>query len=478
MTDQSRFPIEEKIKSAAKTIEPKEEFSSALWQQLSQKGAKKRTSPSRAGFFRPLRVAALAVAMIAVVIFAVGPQNIVTAFNYLLGYLPGSGFVQNDDSTLYLAKPVVVNQGEYTLTVKQMVADQENAVLTYELSGPAHGLDYCSYDENVLQFPDGKMGLPIGGGLTGGDSTQAHIYYQPLPAGVKTLTLAVSETSQDANCKAPKVWSIDLTLGSLPAGVTLASVAQGQDLQVSEQISVPSAAADAVDVNNVHFSIDSVAVTADNYVVAGHVSGSNPAWSDEFLGSDPDAIQVSDASGKIIPIERDDDEENVQGGFGFKFAKGDYAAPLTIKFQSVDISAALDDSNSFSFEAGTQPQVGQTWTVDQPMNLLGHTITVESVSTIHNDAVSTDQKAVTGYSILTKIDSSLLDVDFRGSGSMAAGDGNFNVSGYPVVNGKQRMEFNYPNGLPTGTVTYRAVNMRFVLNGTWTLQLQLPAAVQ
>jgi hypothetical protein len=409
----------------------------------------------------------------------VGPQNVVAAFSDLLGYLPGSGFIQNDDSTLYLPRPVVVKQGYYTLTVEQVVADQKNVVLTYELSGPAHGLDYCAFDDNVLNLPGGKIGHPIGGGLDGGqDSAQAHIYYQPLPAGVKTLTLAVSDTSQDANCKAPKVWSIDLVLGPLPAGVTLVPVTQGQDLQVSEPTAVPSVTAGSTDMANVHFIIDSVAVTTDSYVVAGHVSGSDPAWNDIVLSSKLDAIQVSDANGKAILAERDDDEENVPGGFGFKFAKGNYASPLTLKFQAVTISAGLDGGDSFSFSSGAQPQVGQIWSVNQSMNLLGHTITVESVSAIHNDAISTDQQIATGYSISTKIDSSLLNLDFRGSGSTSVGKGDFYTSGYPVVNGVQRLDITYPDGLPTGTVTYHIVNVQFILNGPWTLQLQLPASAQ
>ncbi len=476
MTDQSHLPVEDKIKAAVRAVEPRSRFSDSLWQQLSQKESDRtQISFTSSGFFRTLRVVALALPIIALVIVIIGPQRVVTAFNSLFGYLPEAGFVEEAPSTLYLAEPVTVEQGGMKLTVQQVVADRNNVVVTYELTGLPEG-SLCVFDSNLLRLPDGKTKLPVGGGISG---TRAHIYYQPLPEGVTTLTMLVSQQSPDPACTAPRNWSIDLTLGPLPAGATLMPVTQGQDLQVSTQAAIPATDEESTEVSEVHFTIDKVAELADSYVVSGHVSGSNPAWND--LSARPDYIRVSDANGKVIPIEQADDDvtSGVRSGsfaFAFKFAKGDYANPLTIEFQSVSISALFDEGNTFTFDAGAQPQVGQSWTVNQTLNLLGHEVTVMNVSAIHDDAISNDPQVATGYTIQTKADSNILGLLFLDIG-LAPGKGSSGGSFGRTAYGTQT-EMAYPDGLPTGKVTYWVRNMQYLVNGSWQLQLQLPSLTQ
>ncbi len=50
----------------------------------------------------------MALIVAAIAIIAIGPQNVAAAFNKLLSYLPGIGFVQNDNSTLYLPEPLSI----------------------------------------------------------------------------------------------------------------------------------------------------------------------------------------------------------------------------------------------------------------------------------------------------------------------------------------------------------------------------------
>src|SRR5512147_2478401 len=96
MNEQSHLPIEDKFKAAIKAAEPNSEFSESLWQQLSHKQADSPpTSPVGNGFFRTLRLAALALLVIAFAVMIIGPQRIVAAFNSLFGYLPGAGFVED-----------------------------------------------------------------------------------------------------------------------------------------------------------------------------------------------------------------------------------------------------------------------------------------------------------------------------------------------------------------------------------------------
>lgn len=471
MTEQFHLPVEDKIKAAVRAVEPNSRFSDSLWQQISQKQVDQRqTAFTGSGFLQVLRVAALALPVIALVILIIGPQKVVVAFNSLFGYLPGAGFVENNPSTLYLAEPVTVQQGGMQLTVEQVVADRNNVVVTYELTGLPDG-SMCIFDSNLLRLPDGRTKLPVGGGIA---DTQAHIYYQPLPEGVTTLTLLVSQQSSDPACAGLPSWSVDLALGPLPAGATLMPVTQGQDLQVSTQTAIPATDENATEVNDVHFTIDKVAVLPDAYVVSGHVTGSNPAWND--ISARPDYIRVSDASGKMIPIEQADDDVNEGSGFAFKFAKDDYANPLTIEFQSVFIFAVFEDGDPFTFDAGDQPQVGQSWTVNETFNLLGREVTITSVSAIHDDTISNDPQLATGYAIQTEADDNIFCIYFLDIG-LPFGKGSSSGSSGRMADGI-RTEIDYPEGLPIGLVTYQVRSLNYFLNGSWQLQLQLPSSAQ
>lgn len=467
MSEQSHLPIENKFKAAIKAVEPDSEFSDGLWQQLLHKQAHKpQTSPVHTTFLQPLRVALLVLTVITLTITIIGPQKVVAAVNSLFGYLPNAGFVEDAPSTLYLAEPVIVEQGGMKLTVQQVVSDRDNVVVIYELTGKPDG-SLCVFDSNRLRLPDGTTKLPVGGGISG---TQAHIYYRPLPEGITTLTLLVSQQSSDPACAALPSWSIDLALGSRPIDVTLMPVMQGQDLKISTQTVIPAKEEESAEIADVHFTIDKVAVLKDAYVVTGHVTGSNPDWYE--LSTHPEYIRVSDANGSAIPIEQADDDVIKSNDFAFKFVKGDYVNPLTIEFQAVYVSALFDEGNTFTFDAGAQPQVGQSWTVNQTMNLLGREVTITSVSAIHDDTISNDPQVATGYTIQTKANSNILGLGFHDVG-LALGKGTSGGTLGRTADGTHT-ELDYPAGLPTGLVTYQVREMQYFLNGSWQLQFQLP----
>lgn len=471
MTEQSHPSIEDKFKAAIKAVEPNSEFSDGLWRQLSHKQVRKpQTSPVHPVFFQPLRMAIAALTLITLTILIIGPQRVVAAFNSLFGYLPDAGFVEDGPTTLYLAEPVIVEQGGMKLTVQQVVADRNNVVVTYALTGKPEG-SLCVFDSNRLRLPDGTTKLPVGGGISG---PQAHIYYPPLPEGITTLTLLVSQQSSDPACAMLPNWSIDLALGSQPAGITLLPVTEGQDLQVSTRPAIPARAEESAEVTDVHFSIDKIAELTDTYVVTGHVTGSNPAWYE--LAVRLEYIRVKDANGKFIPIQQTDDDVAKSNDFAFRFVKGDYANPLTIEFQSVYISALFDEGNTFTFDAGAQPQVGQSWNVNQTLNLLGREVTITTVSAVHDDTISKDPQFATGYTIQTKADSNILGLGFLDVGLPAERSTSGGTFGRTLKG--THTELDYPAGLPSGLVTYQVRDLQYFLNGSWQLQFKLPEPTQ
>ena len=137
------------------------------------------------------------------------PQTVLAAFKNLLSYIPGIGFVQTAESTLYLAEPIKVVQDGFVLSIDQVVADPEKVVVSYHIEGITADMSECFYDDNRLQLPDGKVSLPIGGGVEG---TIARVEFAALPAGVNEATLLASMENPSGDCTAPKEWTLPFTL--------------------------------------------------------------------------------------------------------------------------------------------------------------------------------------------------------------------------------------------------------------------------
>ncbi len=107
------------------------------------------------------------------------------------------------------------------------------------------------------------------------------------------------------------------------------------------------------------------------------------------------------------------------------------------------------------------------------MNLLGHDVIVDTVTTIHDDSISKDPGVVTGYSIHTKADSNIMNLDFLDAG--LAMDKRSPGGTFGRTADGTHTEMDYPDGLPTGKVTYWVCSMGYLVNGSWQLQFQLPS---
>jgi hypothetical protein len=150
-------------------------------------------------------------------------------------------------------------------------------------------------------------------------------------------------------------------------------------------------------------------------------------------------------------------------------AKGDYATPLTIQFQSATVTAQVSTNNTFSFDAGDQPSIDQSWSIQQTLSLAGHDVTVESVRAWHDDSASTKAQTVTGYAIDLKTDQNVEAVLFQGSSNSMSGIGS-SSSLFPNENGSIKIETTFPEGVPTGVVTFTADRIVFKLDGAWSMQ--------
>jgi hypothetical protein len=242
MTEQSHVPIEDKFKTAIRAVEPNSRFSDSLWRQLSQKQAdKSQTSPARARFFQLLRVAVLALAVIALVIVIIGPQKVVNAFNSLFGYVPDVGLVDTSSPFRQLAKPVSDTRDGITLTVQSAFLSANQTIITYVMSDlPAEmkrarfGDPEC-FTPAYLILPDGSRFEASGSsGSLAPYGSFIHVirFSNSVPANFNRATLVFPCLEDSARDKGPTDWHIALafrpaTESIVVYGVTLIPIQTG-----------------------------------------------------------------------------------------------------------------------------------------------------------------------------------------------------------------------------------------------------------
>lgn len=456
-------PVENKINRAADSVEPSAEFSQALWNQMLMT-PRKEIAPKRVSRF--VWIPALTVLGILVVMIFVAPQTVLAAVKGLLAYLPGVGFVEKDESTLYLEKPVVVEQGGYTFTLDQVVADKNKVAIAYHIANLDSNFDWCAYNGNFLIWPDGKSNRPIGGGsgpATEG-SISAQIDYFPLPSGVKKASLKVSTEDPDSRCLAPVEWNIPFALGTDLPDTEILPVVENVAEQTST--SLVSKSKDAP----IQLTVDTVDELADGYLLAGHIDFDNKYWTNVSIKTS--TLYAIDANGKSVAVEQGNASFKVNG-FAFKITDKDFKAPLSIHVKDLYIQAYDEDGSSFSFDAGSSPQIGQSWKINQELTYAGNKFTVHEVKVINGDYDFDPKTIEIAYGISMKLPEGfgvLMDCvgqdDIHSIGNVAK----------PVIDGEYTAEVDYKDGIPNGKLTCKAINSGDQESGDWQFDWQPPTS--
>lgn len=474
MTNSNHLPVEEDLIAAAKSIHPSDDFSRELWQRMAVERLSEKTS--RFSFKRTFRIAAFSLATLAIIIFAIGPQQVFAAINQLVGYIPGIGFFTNDSQTLYLPEPVTEQQGKAALTVKQAVDDQKLLVISYEITGlknyqPSDSWA-CMYDSNEVLLPDGKKVHVTGGGTSGeGDSLQSRVEFPALPEGVDHIKLLVSMPFPDPNCTAPTEWSIDLPLGPIPANSVVAEVNELPTSDTSlESAGIKPSDAPVISeqTSGIQFAIDRTVSLEDGYVISGHPIWESKEWEGVWL--DYGNLQITDAKGKKLTFEPAEGGEDGHS-FSFKVIGIEIQLPLHITIPSVLVMATPEEPPSFTFDAGTEPKIGQTWNVNQKLEIMGQSVQIQTIEAVKE--VPTPERSTTnnGYAMTLKYDASVewINIWMKNPGEYINGYG----ESKPTGENSEKQEFYYSKGLPSGKLTYEIRQIQFRIEGPWLLDIDI-----
>ena len=460
--------IETKIYNAAQSIEPSPEFSEELWDRINSMPDQ---SPAPSKNRRWVWIPASVVLTLALILFAVSSQEVMAAFRNLLSYIPGIGFVQEDESTLYLQEPVIVEQDGITLTLEQVVADADHTVVVYHIDGLKD--NSCFYDGNKLLLPDGKSQLPIGGGVSG---WEARIEYFPLPEGVTQATLLASRDEGTGSCTAPLEWQVDFSLDTtVPPELDLRPVIQNQELQptaIKPAVTDPGNNGESAS-TDVQFIIDKVADLADGYVLQGHVEYENKYWMNVFI--DMQNVYIQDADGKEIPLEQTD-EGGHDDEFAFKIATKAFSSPITLHIQNLMIDALFENGPTFSFDAGSDPQIGQSWDINDEVELVGQEVGIYSVRVVEGSNQMDESNPNMGYAI--EVDDS---ENIFWSSIICQGENQSMQrwsQGLPADNNHTIYEVYFDDEIPNGSVTCTFQHVHFQLPGSWQIEWSPPSAAE
>jgi Tol biopolymer transport system component len=143
----------------------------------------------------------------------------------------------------------------------------------------------------------------------------------------------------------------------------------------------------------------------------------------------------------------------------YQFNASGVAFPITIHYRGVRISVPQPEASaSFAFDAGDNPQPGQEWVLNQPIELAGHTLTL----------VSVDADSRGGYSFHFKTDRVVNGVGVSIEGYQPNGGGGGGGGG--MTNGEINVSISYAI-LPTGKLTVVLSNLSEITDELeWTAQ--------
>ncbi len=315
---------------------------------------------------KPARIVMLSVLtlLLASILF-IGPDKVYAEMLKLLGYIPGIGIVDQAQSIRVLSEPVRITRDGVTVSVNQALLTTEKTEIDYGFSGVPlsayphdEAISGCTAQEYIL-LPDG----------TKIDSDD------PIPLDVDQVTFVIPCLFNTLPDTVSTDWEIPLTFIPLPADTTVLPVLELTPDSTTEP-NIPTEQPDSQEI--APFEFNEVITTDNGYILIG--------WFRPHLAEGEkiqvNSVQYLDANGKNInsidyPEDIDLSSNGIPFGMGdsqwaIQFKASDVAFPLTIRYTGhvyfrVDQSAPLE----FEFDAGSDPQPGQEWTLNKDFDIAG-----------------------------------------------------------------------------------------------------------
>ena len=301
-------------------------------------------------------------------------SGVVYALSRSLGYIPGVGLVDQSAPMRVLVEPLSMERDGIKLTVSMAVLSSDKSVVLYTIENvPSSAL---SHDERVggcmrtpeLHLPDGEV-LHIKEG--GGSMTDYRFAYAAIPADVQDASFVLPCIMNTLPGLAPENWVLALHFKPAPADMTVVPVVE---IAPTPTESLPGITPVATE--DLPITLTNAMQIDDSYVLTGMFQHQGPGVELQFTD-----FSVIDFSGARVFTEVPQIPGLPASDWGIQFKAGTVSFPVTLTFSGTKITTVTDSQAEFEFDAGEHPQLEQEWTLNQPIQIGGRTIKLETVRT-------------------------------------------------------------------------------------------------
>ena len=465
--------FEEKVRKAVSSPNPRPEFVSQLRFELISQPVK--TKPRL--ILKPVWAIAFVLVLVLVLLVMSAPR-VATAIRQLFGYVPGVGLVESASELRVLKQPVSETRDEITVSLDEVIAYQDHVELSYSVEGIPPAIrfdpDRDSGNENAFCFgrdsyptlllPDGTTIEPDPMGLSGKwleDLTgynAGHSFSTPIPEDIDRATFVLNCLSETKHTETTQDWSLSFKLKQATDESVIGSPV------INVEINDTTKATD----QGVTLTLDKVVKEADGYVI--YVTMGWDETSNSRLSTVPMSFKITDSAGQTIlvsPIDHPGRPWNDQERqFAYKMASAPADGPLTLTvdkmwaFYTMDKTKEMMQQPSLTFTSGANPQLDQTWNLDQHFQFGDMKFDIPSVRMVQQDGYK-------GYEFIVQTS------DPNAMTQLEIGD--FNTpnfwSEYPSEHGAMLL---YDGELPQ-TVNVLVYKIGKVVNGNWRVTWTPPA---
>lgn len=388
MSDLNPSPeFEEKVRRALEAPEAKPEFVQRLRKELVGRPVKMKPK-----FI--LRPAWVIVAVLLLLAMIASAPAAVKALKKLFGYVPGVGLVDNSSGMRTLVEPVSVTRDGATLTVTQALVYPDHVQLIYEVSGIAPENDWNYAEDGATNFPafcgsspdgDAKLRLPDGTLVERTLDTNKYpenifatkpAFEIALPADVTEMTIVLKCLPWARLGAVPENWEVPLKLVYVPAGTVIGEAV----------LEVTPSEASMVSSQGFTVTLDKVVPQQDFYSFYFTIVPDQP--NDKVLAYFPASAYVVDATGQkisLVYMQPFTGSHDVAEPWELQSVAKPAYGPYTLVLDQVETYYNEDGSNFFEFDAGPNPQVGQTWDINQTLHLAGTDVRVLTATMAEKD---------------------------------------------------------------------------------------------
>ena len=390
----------------------------------------KENNMKRKPFFSSLRLVwGLALLVIAALIASVlSSPEVVNALQRLLGYIPGLGVVETDTQFFMLEEPVSQTRDSVTITVEKALMNAGNISLTYKVEGLTpdkfsflEPLNTCMAQEE-LRLPNGESMKPSEGissaPMEGGFESANK--YSSIPMDITDATLLIPCISGALSPGIlPENWELPLHfVPALPdvAMTMMPVIEMVQPIQMAMPSAETSLLPDAGNANPL--TITKVIDAGDSslqygdayrhsYILFGELNPPPPSESADWR-IDWVNLDLVDNNGQTvywqIPNDLDLPFSNSPHKLVWAIIVPELALPLHItQTARYDISANSQETYSFEFDAGENPQPLQEWKLNTEIQFARHAIRLtrifaDPVRTGYIFSFESDDSTISGLS--------------------------------------------------------------------------------